>query len=561
MVSRPLSTYKDALSDLCAHARHQYHLFSAEKAGEFKRLLESKTSVPVLLDKNKADVIAFNRKRLIPIVKTILLCARCKLPLRGHRDNQDLKTEESIRACESGQHGVFRALLAFRLDSGDQDLISHLSTAPKNCTMINWMIQNDVIESIGKYLQKKVLDRVKKARFYSILCDETTDVSTTEQMTICVRYIDMEDLKMCEDFLGFIKVTSTTGQSLKEYLCKFLHAAGLSLDDCRGQGYDGGSNMSGKFRGLQALIRKEQELAFYVHCFCHSLNLSVSKGCEVPLVRNMLGILASVSTFLSASAKRVSVLTKIIDESDLNQSRKQKLKPLCQTRWTERHNSVSIFRELYPFILQALEQIQNDDDAKAASSATVFEAGLTRGDFIIALEATVSVLSHTHGLSVSLQDPKLDLSEAMGSILAVTEALTRMKELPEESFRVVFEKASNTADLNGIPITVPRTCSRQSHRNNAKVSSPEEYYRLAIFVPLLDHFITDLSSRFNGTLKNVFALQGLIPSNLSGYSNDEILQAATIYEQDLPCLSMDEVLSELSMWRGRWKSELVCQVC
>ena len=58
----------------------------------------------------------------------------------------------------------------------------------------------------------------------------------------------------------------------------------------------------------------------------------------------------------------------------------------------------------------------------------------------------------------------------------------------------------------------------------AKVSSPEEYYILAIFVPLLEHFITNLSSQFNGTLKNVFALQGLIPSKLSGYSSSKQLQ-------------------------------------
>jgi len=188
-------------------------------------------------------------------------------------------------------------------------------------------------------------------------------------MTACVRYVDMEEFKVREDFLGFINFTSTTGKFLKDSLCNFLDTIGLSIDNLRGQGFDGGSNMSGKFRGLQALIRQEQELAFYVHCFSHSLNLSVSKGCEVPLVRNMLGILASVSTFLSASAKKVSIITKVIEESDEAQTRKQKLKPVCQTRWVERHNSVMIFRELFPYILKPLHQIQTETDAKAASSA------------------------------------------------------------------------------------------------------------------------------------------------------------------------------------------------
>jgi len=39
--------------------------------------------------------------------------------------------------------------------------------------------------------------------------------------------------------------------------------------------------------------------------------------------------------------------------------------------------------------------------------------------------------------------------------------------------------------------------------------------------------------------------------------DDEILKAAKIYEQDLPCVCIAEVQSELALWRGRWKSEPV----
>lgn len=50
--------------------------------------------------------------------------------------------------------------------------------------MISSVIQNEIIDVIGNLVIKKIVERVKMAKYYSILCDETTDVSTLEQMTI-----------------------------------------------------------------------------------------------------------------------------------------------------------------------------------------------------------------------------------------------------------------------------------------------------------------------------------------------------------------------------------------
>ena len=44
---------------------------------------------------------------------------------------------------------------------------------------------------------------------------------------------------------------------------------------CRGQAYNGTSNMSGIRNGVQALVKREAKQALYVHCFAHSLNFCV----------------------------------------------------------------------------------------------------------------------------------------------------------------------------------------------------------------------------------------------------------------------------------------------
>jgi len=73
----------------------------------------------------------------------------------------------------------------------------------------------------------------------------------------------MEEMKIKEEFLGFIELNSTTGSAIKDTIVKQLECYQLSLKNLRGQGYDGDSNMSGRNNGVQALILEDQPLAVY----------------------------------------------------------------------------------------------------------------------------------------------------------------------------------------------------------------------------------------------------------------------------------------------------------
>ena len=67
----------------------------------------------------------------------------------------------------------------------------------------------------------------------------------------------------------------------------------VQLTNCRGQGYDGVSNMSGSRNGVATQIAREENRALYVHCFGHALNLVVadtvkqSKVCRDALVTKL----------------------------------------------------------------------------------------------------------------------------------------------------------------------------------------------------------------------------------------------------------------------------------
>ncbi|KAJ8940336.1 hypothetical protein NQ314_010749 [Rhamnusium bicolor] len=287
--------------------------------------------VSVLLDKEKENVIEKNRKRLVPIIQTIEFCGRNNLPLRGHREKGSMKDETTQKNALMGTQGIFRSLLVFRMESGDTILTQHFqSTTGQNSTMVSGKIQNDLIYAMGEQVRSSILLRIKKARYFSILCDETTDLAKMEQLTLCIRYVDVETSFIREDFIGFVEMKSTTGLEIKKTIVTELTKIGLSLTHLRGQGYDGGSNMAGHYKGVHALILNEQPLAFYTHCFSHSLNLAISKCCEVSAIKNVMGIVNSISSFLSASAKRVNLLKDIIIEENISEMKKKKIEnTLC----------------------------------------------------------------------------------------------------------------------------------------------------------------------------------------------------------------------------------------
>lgn len=309
-VTTPMTKNKNALEDMTRHQSLSYHLFAQEKAAEFAKFHGSKecTSIDLMMDTHKKKTIEKNRSRLGPIVKTVLFCARNNLPLRGHRDSGNMSTKEKRTVSLNGSEGVFRALLAFRMDAGDDKLEAHLSTAPQNCTMISKTVQNEVIDIIGFTIRSQLLDRIKRAKFFAILSDETTDVSRHMQLSLCFRYVDEDTIVVREDFLGFVQLGSTVGLDVKNRIFDELRLMGLDIGNMRGQGYDGGSNFSGCENGVRALVSKEQPLAFYTHCFSHSLDLCVSKACEVPEIRHMLGTVSSIINFFTASFKRTQAL-------------------------------------------------------------------------------------------------------------------------------------------------------------------------------------------------------------------------------------------------------------
>ena len=136
---------------------------------------------------------------------------------------------------------------------------------------------------------------MKKDKFYSVMADEVSS-HNVEHMPICLRFVD-ESVEIMQGgvylfLISFLKLERVRAVDIANAI-NCLEGMGLSLNELRGQGYDGASTMSGEKTGVQARIRERQPKALYTHCAGHSLNLIMSLRAPY-LVRELLLIKSKV---------------------------------------------------------------------------------------------------------------------------------------------------------------------------------------------------------------------------------------------------------------------------
>ncbi|CAN1825356.1 Zinc finger MYM-type protein 1 [Linum perenne] len=118
--------------------------------------------------------------------------------------------------------------------------------------------------------------------YFSILVDEAQNASGREQMALIFRFVNSAGI-LTKRFFTIKGISETSSETLKQFICDVLSQYNLQVKKLRDQGYDGASNMSGKFNGLKTLFLKDCPYAYFVHCFAHRLQLTLvssAKDCD-----------------------------------------------------------------------------------------------------------------------------------------------------------------------------------------------------------------------------------------------------------------------------------------
>jgi hypothetical protein len=172
-----------------------------------------------------------------------------------------------------------------------------------------------------------------------------------------------------------------TAREIIQLLYRYLLSNVLSkhafdVQNLRGQGYDGASNMRGEFNGLQALFLRECPYAYYVHCYAHRLQLAlVAASKEVVPVSQFFQKLLFIVNTVDSSAKRhdelhdaqLDELARLlaIDDIETGQGANQirALKRPGDTRWGSHLGSISSLKTMFNAVSSVLQKIASDGTA------------------------------------------------------------------------------------------------------------------------------------------------------------------------------------------------------
>ncbi|KAJ8867303.1 hypothetical protein PR048_031104 [Dryococelus australis] len=161
-----------------------------------------------------------------------------------------------------------------------------------------------------------LLSEIGNRKEFSTIVDEARDESCKEQAPICIRTVNSQILEAEEVFLGLYETSDITGKRLfaatEDVLCRF----NLSFQDLRGQCYDGGNNVSGTVKGVQAIITEKQPKAQYYHCANRSQILAQDCVKNIPLLRDCMQWVKEIGNIVKGEKKNEDGFNHLWSEMD-----------------------------------------------------------------------------------------------------------------------------------------------------------------------------------------------------------------------------------------------------
>ena len=230
------------------HSKCDTHTTSMVKWTSHLAQTKVNLSVLDLMESNHKKLIAKNREYL-----RIIIALLNRLPQRGHEEfRSNLDTTSDINRWNLHHRCKDSPWLGDMLGS-------------KLGTHTQWTsstTQNELLEILSMFVHFEV---VRKSGEFAVIMDETSDISRSEQVSICLSYVVNGEKR--ETFIRFFRVKSTTGEALCELLCNVMRDMNPDRSKIVAACFDGASNKKGEHKGVATRMKETSPMSLYIHCY------------------------------------------------------------------------------------------------------------------------------------------------------------------------------------------------------------------------------------------------------------------------------------------------------
>ena len=235
----------------------------------------------------------------------------------------------------------------------DPSILSHMSLKKSKISAI---IQNVVNKSV-------ILETTAMlhGKLFSILIDETTEVSNTKIVWFLIRYI--HDEKIYTYLLDLIRLKECTAENLHKCLLHSLKTHDLPVSNIVGVCADNTDVMLGRQNSLISRLLADNEEISVFPCICHSMNVVASEACK-HLPSHIEQFLESVYTYFSRSPKLQSTSEGM---QDFINFANQKLLQSSRTKWLALTECVKRILNQWQDLFAIFEEAVTEGKSKVAS--------------------------------------------------------------------------------------------------------------------------------------------------------------------------------------------------
>ncbi|XP_075059921.1 zinc finger MYM-type protein 1-like [Mixophyes fleayi] len=485
-------------------------------------------------------VIASEKEKWVTVSRTfldaIIFCAKSNLALRGSCDIIGQPNSGTfLNALELISH--YNPQLAGHIKKYNQDSVSYFSP----------VIQNEFINILCNTVRQELINRIKEAKYYSIIFDSTSDPSHTGQLCEIIRYVRIGDRQYSveESFIGFIETTEKTGSCLAAEIEDKLCKDGLDPGNIRGQGYDNGANMAGKYNDVQARLKQVNNLARIVPCAAHSLNLvgvrAASSSTDMAL---FFGTVQRLFNFFASSTSRWETLKSIL---------KITLKGHRGTMWQSKAQPIGSLSNQLPGVIEELYKVSEQTSYPETVSLSESLVMQINFKFICLLLMWNRILNNIDCVNQELQKEGLSVDQTAKLIGGLQNGLEHMRE---EGVGAILKDAADHAQSMDLPLEFPmkrkrkmrRTDSEEVHDEGCSMTT-EQLFRREFF-HVLDSVIAQLKWRCETLMEISSEFQFLTGPALSNMPLNDMKKRATDlalkYSNDI---SASDIVSEIKSFK------------
>src|SRR5678816_2948691 len=148
---------------------------------------------------------------------------------------------------------------------------------------------------------------------------------------------------------------------------------------------------------------------------------------------------------------------------------------LCQTRWSEQHKCIRVFKEHFVRMMQALEILFIEGNTDTRKGAFQLHSAACKSSFIMAMILIAKYSAMLEPVVNALQSKTLDIVKTSQHIQHIVEMVRSHRKDEEKINDEVLKEANQIAEQLELDLNIPRIFGRQQHRSNHPATNLTEF--------------------------------------------------------------------------------------